>query len=691
MLRTACIAAALLLFSCSSDSGSTGSDVPTDMTAPDEAGQDASVTPPDATEQAAPEEVLPDGTLEEATADTKEDLSIDPADQTFVAGVAVRETFCPIGMPTAGYGQSLDKEETHSPFTVTFAASTWQQTPILAKALYLRRGGDELFLVRIDKIGTTARLVDQVTRGLEERFERPMDGKVMLASNHTHLGPGRLWENSIGAFANYLFWPSYYQRYADDIVEAAVDAFKDAEPARIGHGKTECPECHNDRRCENPPLLDSTLWVIPVERTDGTLKTLLLNFAIHGTVFHYSDNVLTGDAPGMIEQKTEEAFDHPVPVLVFQSWGGDVAPADPSIAEEQALTEAIDQKANRTERIGYAAAAHVLEALPEIETAADVEVKSITLRMPFVPELMDYEPGEWIYPNGGMLCGTNEEAPCWGEPGDPPKMGCMPLPPENKQDQITLSAAIVADMLLVSLPGEPHTDWALEALDRARAATGFQIALGLGYTNDHWGYLMKAYDWWLGGYEPTVNAWGPQQGEFLLDLIEAVAARLVDPEFKLEWEPKPMLPALTLGGPSYDPMQSKEAAQITVQPDAKPATDKAAVMTWMGGDPWYGTPVVVLEMQDGDTFAPVLRKNQTVFDNDCYQVATSLAMVPAWDGDKKSDSRDFLWTVTLPVRRNVPTPDALGPGTYRFHVTGTLLSASGKEPYDLTSEPFTVE
>lgn len=639
---------------------------------------------------------LPDGSVELETAEDTappDGFVFPPQDDLFRMGIGVVETPAPVGIPTAGYGQTYNKETPHSPFTASFVATTRQQSPILAKAAYLSRGEDELLVVRLDKIGTTAKLLDELTRRLDKNTGRKWDGKVILASNHTHLGPGRLWEDPIGEFANYLYWAPYYDLYVASIVDACLTAMADAEPARFGYDRTECPECHNDRRCENPPFLDETLWVMRFERADGSLKAVWLDFAIHGTVFGYQDQVLSGDAPGNVELKLEETFDADVPVFLFQSWGGDVSPGDPTVAPVEPVNPGIPGDFDRLERIGYAASTHILEVLPDIETTDDVTFASNTLRIPIDADLIGYAEGEWPFmENGAMLCGTNQESPCWGEPGDPPKMfGCLPLTEDEAVHQFTLSTYRIGSLFFFTLPGEPHGDYAVEAAQKVSEITGFEDVVVVGYAQDHWGYLMKEYDWFLGGYEPTISAWGPKQADYMATQLPHVAQKLLDPGYVLPWEPLGYSKQPLLAGKKYAPLESKTAIEGRQQPAASIAPTETATFTWAGGDPWFGTPMVTLQRKDGDSWTSVVRHNTTQFSNRTIWMLTSLEMVPSWNEDKTTTTREFLWTVTMPAKRNVPTTDELGAGTYRFHVEGVVQQAGTAAPAFVDSDPFTIE
>lgn len=687
MKYTTCFLAVLLLLSCSSSDD--GSDVAAADIATTDAAADVSGLPDVVPDIQAVDDVQPEAEEGDIYGPWYGELT--PVDDKFRVGISSTELPAPVGIPTAGYGEGTSGKDPRSPFAVAFAATTRQHLPIRAKSLYLQRGTDELLIIRLDKIGTPEETLAEFTRRLEKRTGRVWDGRVILASNHTHLGPGRLWESMLGEFANDQFWPQYYVMFLEAIVDSSIEAMLDAEPAQFGYGVTECPECHNDRRCESPEMKDSTMWVVRFDREDGTLKALLIDFAIHGTAFGWQDYVLSGDAPGAIEEKLEETFDAPVEVLMVQSWGGDTSPADPPVEMSDPLNETIYHKYDRLDRIGHAAAIRVNELLPTIEMTTEVEFASNTIRPPIDYSLVGYEEGEWPYPNGGMMCGANSDAPCWGEEGPEPSLGCFPMAPGMAPFQFTLSTFRINDLLFFTLPGEPHTDLSLDAVEKIKEATGYENVALVGYAQDHWGYLMKEYDWLLGGYEPTVSFWGPKQGEYMTAQLPHVAAKLVDPDYELPFEDNPPLETVKLGGKKYSSMDSATEAEARVQPAGAPAATDAAIFTFAGGDPWFGTPVVVVERKGAEGWQPVDKKNGRAFGNRTMLMETSFAMDPSWKDDKDSTSRDFLWTITLPVRRNVPCRDNLESGTYRFRAEGTIQRGGDKGDFLVTSDPFTIE
>lgn len=605
-------------------------------------------------------------------------------------GVAVVEAPAPLGISTAGYSQSTEPTWPDSPLVDFMSATQKRQTPINTKAAYLKFKDQELLVLKLDRIGVPQETHDEFIRRLNAATGGDWEDKAILAANHTHLGPARLWEHFMGEFANDLFWPQYYDRYMNHLVETAQAAIAAVEPVTVSYGVTDCPECHNDRRCENEPLLDSTLWVVEFRRLDQSIKAVWVNFAIHGTVLAWQDLTLSGDAPGMIERKLEERFDHPVDVFLFQSWGGDVSPANPTIDGEENRNTDIPDNYSRMERIGHAAADHIMETLDSMTPVDDPELKSTTLRFPFYADIMGYEEGEWPHMEGSLLCGDGQDAPCWGEEGPELDMTvCLPMVAGMIHHQAVMSAFAIGPLLFVTCPGEPVTTWTLEARDLAKQFSGFENVLMVGYSQDHWGYLLKEYDFLLGGYEPSIGAWGPLQGEFLLKQIEPLMGKLLDPEFVLPWEPLSPLPTAPGTDHMYYAVDSESDEAIVQQPASEAGPGETVVLSWNGGDPWLGTPTVRVEQKVGDEWTPVSRACGRPFSSDSHLMEMQLTPIPDYhQGDDKM-ARTFQWTVRIPVMRNVPSPDRLPVGTLRLVLEGNIQRDENRT-YQLVSDAFEV-
>ena len=618
-----------------------------------------------------------------------EDSTVTP--DSLRLGVATGRCFVPIGVPSAGYSQAAGPEHPHSPFTEAMSATIKEQSPIQAKVAYLTWGDKELLLVRLDKIGIPMETHDEFVRRLESRTGRSWEQNVILAANHSHQGPGRVWEDLTGEFANDSFWSFYYNLYMDRLVDLALEAMDDPQPVNVEIGRTQCPDCHSDGRCENPDIKDSRLWVISFSSLDGALRAVWLNFPIHGTVLGWESYTLSTEAPGMIEQKLEERLDSPVDVFLLQSWGGDMGPGDPIVEAVVPANPEWPEKYNRLERIGQAASDVVLQTLEsEMTPVLDTELDSVTVRFPFHSDLMGYDTAVWPYTTGALLCGDGSDAPCYGEDGDPPNMlGCLPMPAGAIPSDCILSAFRIGTIAFLTLPGEPLTQLGLDAVAMVEEELDTDTALIVGYSQDHWGYLLHEEDFWRGGYEPTITMWGPKQGDFLLEQVPHVLRKLADPSYELPFELQPPRKTPGPAGKSYKTVPSTSKPAVMQQPDAQVHPGQDVNATWIGGDPWLETPIVTLQHLDAEEWSDLLRSCGRPFNNNSYLMETSLAIDPSYDDTDEAQQREFLWTVSLPVSRNVTCPDDLKPGTYRFKFVGKVLRTS-EGSYELFSQPFEV-
>jgi len=85
--------------------------------------------------------------------------------------------------------------------------------------------------------------------------------------------------------------------------------------------------------------------------------------------------------------------------------------------------------------------------------------------------------------------------------GDP----TMPPSEESRQESL----------VLVTMPGEPVTQ--IADLVRSRSPLGADATFVIGYAQGHVGYILGVENWLLGGYEPSINLFGPLEGEWLAE------------------------------------------------------------------------------------------------------------------------------------------------------------------------------
>ncbi len=586
----------------------------------------------------------------------------------------------PVGIGTAGFFAPGDNEA--CPFTDNFQSTHGTYLPPDVRAVVVEGGPGRLVLARADLVGAFSTLREAVLRRVKERTGADLSNELILGATHTHSGPARFYTGAL-EFMSDTFQPEIFDRLVGAITDAVLDAFADLEPARFGFAMAQAEDLHSDRRCQNPLVNAPDLPLLRFDRLDGTTKALVLSHAIHGTVLQPSMHLLSEDAPGGIERKIAESFDHPVTVLFFNGWAADQSPNGkwhPALAET-----AYPQQGEMAwiEALGARAAGIVTAALPAIAMADAADVTARTVWAPIHRDIMGYKADEFPY-DGGAICGLNTDGNCWVDGTSPnPVAGldqaCAPLeddPPLWRKTPLTV--ARIGGLALVTFPGESTTTLGTDVRDDVAAALGGIPVAYLGYAQDFLFYSLHEWDWWQGGYEPSFSLWGPKQGDWLRARIAEVAKRFADPAAPLSFEPEtaydPPAVAFTprVATPSLD-------AGVVVE-DVQPAVSDQEIVAFAfgGGDPWLGTPEVTLEAEAGGAWAPVKRHDGTAMTSRGYEIQLAVAPDPAYRAAPKAAARRYVWTATVPLARGVPAVALLpAGGTYRLAARGTAAAADG--------------
>ena len=657
-----------------------------------------------ATAEDVPPDVPPDVPIDVAP-DVAPDVPVDPV--PFRVGVARDYLNAPLGMGVSGNGPAPPAGHS-SPFAQIYPATDRQLSPITVKAIALEGGYGRMVFVRIDAIGISKELRRSVAQELASRGAGVSEEDLLFVATHTHAGPARLINrgNLWNLIAD-VFWPQHYDRVVAGIADVVQAALADLEPARFGYAFGYTDEAHNDRRCENPELLDGTLPVLRFDRADGTPKAAVVIYAIHGTVVGTDNYAYSSDSGGAIEYKTTEHLGTPVEVMFVNSWAGDVSPADPRGPRPEGPLPAIDGPTDRLEAIGNDVADAVLEVWAGIETTADVDIAHDSALLELSRAALGYGEGEFPYDYGAVYCGgTDGPSVCFGS-GEP-----LPDPMaiistcgffRTSAEGVTatwVSVYRIGGLLVPTFPGEPVTQVAHNVIDGIRATSAWDGDIAfVGYAQDYVGYSETEEYWWYGGYETSGALWGPRQGDYLTAELLALVAHFVDPEgvpLAVHAAPDFEVPAVP-PGPLYSQVWETEpsivAGTITEEPAATPAPDDIVRVTWTGGDPWIDHPGLTLEVQDETTgeWAPFLRDNGTPFTNDAYEFHLGLATDPTYAQRKTHTERTFFWWAELPLMRIQPTTTAPLVGTFRLRIEGRNGTADGPEAgYGVTSAPFVV-
>ncbi len=662
-------------------------------------------------------------------------------------------------------GEGRTPDGRTEPTSGSFTPSIGIETRNKAKAIVLRAGGETIVILKSDVGLADAAITHAVEERLEEVHGESFAGKVLWATSHTHSGFAQYTSNTILYLGLGQKRDEIVTRVIEDLVTVAGQAIANLEPARVGIASNDMfdqdDQVTRDRRGENDELMggpkkDDFLVVMRVDAMDGSPIAIATVFGIHGTVLGADNLIISTEGPGAIERAVEENFEEPVVVMHLQGAGGDVSPAGSGGID---CPERPCYNFARIETLGrYARDAILTTWMSAGDTLQDeLEMEMVTRSVDLGPDWETFtirdgelEYSEWdgrripdleIYdgmgnvlspvdefnaPHGAGLCGGFGGAlfPASQMPGtrnaEGPYRSCMSIDeaapqfatllelpigttPACATTRLTLSALKIGEWSFLTAPGEPVTLWAQTL--RERAPGGLDRTVVVGYAQDHMGYLLTPEDWLSQGYEPSINIWGPLEGEYIIERILELAALVETPEREdaVAGYADRVLPAPS-DDSDLDPVdESPMAGTVEATPwenvyirtgdvltsSQPPATVQrldSAFFTWIGEDPWVETPVVTLQRMDGDTWVDVERRSgRPVQDLDVILTYTPEPLQPA-AGESQTHRWAVEWQAVTPWgtpgldevedRFGVPT------GMYRFHV-----EAGG---YTLDSDPFEV-
>jgi len=266
-----------------------------------------------------------------------------------MAGAAEGTLDLPIGTPMGGYSarctclSGMSRPDSRdSAYSTSFVESAGVQMRPGIKVIWLANGDDHLVIAKADVIYSYDALVSEITRQLEAATGEDLQGKVVLATNHSHFSYGPFSDQIHFYLGGDYYNEEIFERFAQQVVEVALEAYEGLQPAAIGTGWARDwdpnNEIYRDRRGENNDLAvwddaepgygkDPYLNVLRVDTADGDPLALMFTFGIHGVANSDNSALISPDAAGGLEVGLQEAFDHPVVVMHAQGAGGDASPA----------------------------------------------------------------------------------------------------------------------------------------------------------------------------------------------------------------------------------------------------------------------------------------------------------------------------------------------------------------------------
>lgn len=432
-----------------------------------------------------------------------------PAAGDFRAAVAVVDATPKVGVPLAGYTKRRRLVPDFDPNNDVqyFAPSTAVRDPMLAKALVLESGGERLYILSIDAIATIAEVVERIVAAARAKGSAVTAERLLAAASHTHSGPGAL--TSLGFWvqaATDSLVPRVRDAYVDAHAEAIVRAERSLAAARFGIGRSELVGATTNRRSGVSKILkagdiDPELFVMRVDREDGTPLATLTNYGIHGTALPAANEALSADVMGAINRTVAQKTG--APALFANSAEADIAPLAATDAEMESLGSVIGEK--------------VVAVRSGIATRDRVAIRVATTTV-------DFGKAELKLRADGLSTGALDLSLLGTLLGGPSGISSIPLDETMVEHKFRMTAVALDGDVISAVPGEPVHRLGLDIKARGKAL-GFANVLVFGLTNGFMSYVVDKDEYEAGGYEAAATFFGPDTGSRLTDAcVQQIAA-----------------------------------------------------------------------------------------------------------------------------------------------------------------------
>ncbi len=215
--------------------------------------------------------------------------------------------------------------------------STGVHDHIFHRVIAMDDGATQFYIVSSDLCLFSPSVYDDVAADLQR--EIGIDRKQFWwAVTHTHsapeVGPPDIYKMMLKGRSEHEVDRQYTQQIKASLIEAVKQARASLQPARLAIG-TGISQANINRRARdvdgkislglNPDgPVDRQIGLIRLERPDGGLIGLVVNYALHGTVMGGQNQLISGDAPGVVAAYLEQKLGGTV--LYLNGAAGNAAP-----------------------------------------------------------------------------------------------------------------------------------------------------------------------------------------------------------------------------------------------------------------------------------------------------------------------------------------------------------------------------
>lgn len=357
--------------------------------------------------------------------------------------------------------------------------STGVYDHIYHRVIAMDDGKTQVYIVSSDLCLFSPGLYDEVAAELQR--ETGIDRKQFWwAVTHTHsapeVGPAEVYKMLLKGRSEHEWDRPYTQQIKTALIEAVKQAKATLEPARlkIGAGISQANINRRARDVDGKVTLglnpdgpvDRQIGLIRLERPNGELIGLVVNYALHGTVLGGQNQLISGDAPGVVTAYLEQKLGGTV--VYLNGAAGNAAPI---------YSVYPDPKAGHLPEFRVLLGDRVLEANARLREGSE-EVK------------LQAEESFVETPLKAGLVWPSELARYSRADGS----GAV-------QVRLPIRFLSLGDTVMWAAPVELFSEISMEIRKRSPFAHTFYA----GYTNGWFGYLPTSQAFAEGGYEPATS------------------------------------------------------------------------------------------------------------------------------------------------------------------------------------------
>lgn len=412
---------------------------------------------------------------------------------------------------------------------------------LFARALACESAGGETFiLINMDAITAEAYQTARIRARIEEMTGVP-GANVMVSATHTHTG------GPLDAFVPGTKDEDYAAWLADRAADAAVLAWKDRKPAKLGHGKAYEDSIAFIRRyymkdgtfATNPGYhpelidrpageIDPEVGVVKIEDMNGRLIGVITNYACHldtvgGTRY-------CADYPGEISRVLKSVYGQHVVSIFLTGACGNINHCNFIGRTKEYYTEA---NPPHYVRMGRILAGDVIRCLADIETAETETLRvesaafSALIRTPSAEDikkaqdLLEKQPYE--------VCTVTENGITGNTKNLIPRHYARSLLEvakiERKQVEVPVQTVLLGETAIIGVPCELFVEFGKDI----KARGGFEHTMISTLTNAQFGYIAVRDAFGQGGYETQISGdtmMGPDTGYDMADTAVELLGKL---------------------------------------------------------------------------------------------------------------------------------------------------------------------